>query len=101
MIFMRKTNENKKRDKLEHEIITGEYMTKSELLKYKAAKIKITQKEREKLEFNVNAPILFVLAGIIVAVVLAYCLKSLFEKRDGFGAVGKKEETTEEVARDL
>lgn len=37
----------------------------------------------------------------IVAVVLAYCLKSLFEKRDGFGAVGKKEETTEEVVRDL
>lgn len=28
--------ENRKRDKLEHEIITAEYMTKSELLKYKA-----------------------------------------------------------------
>jgi len=31
------SKENKQRDKLEHEIITQEYMTKSELLKYKTA----------------------------------------------------------------
>lgn len=37
----------------------------------------------------------------IIAVVLLYCLKSLFEKREGFGAVGKKEEAAEEVLRDL
>lgn len=35
----------------------------------------------------------------IVAVVLIYCLKSLFEKRKGFGAVGKKEK--EPVVKDL
>ncbi len=35
----------------------------------------------------------------IVAVVLTYALKSLLEKRDGFGAVGKKEkdEDTEDI----
>lgn len=37
----------------------------------------------------------------IIAVVLLYCLKSLFEKREGFGAVGKKKEAAEEVLRDL
>ncbi len=36
----------------------------------------------------------------IIAVVLLYCLKSLFEKRESFGAVGKKKET-DEVLRDL
>lgn len=35
----------------------------------------------------------------IIAVVLIYCLKSLFEKRKGFGAVGKKEK--EPVVKDL
>ena len=35
----------------------------------------------------------------IIGVVLLYCLKSLFEKRKGFGAVGKKEaeETDQEI----
>lgn len=35
----------------------------------------------------------------IVGVVALYCLKSLFEKRKGFGAVGKKEaeETDQEI----
>lgn len=36
----------------------------------------------------------------IVAVVLVYCLKSLFEKRAGFGAIGKTE-PAEETTRDL
>lgn len=36
----------------------------------------------------------------IVAVVLVYCLKSLLEKKDSFGAVGKKK-ATENVVRDL
>lgn len=36
----------------------------------------------------------------IIGVVLVYCLKSLFEKRESFGAVGKKKETAE-VLRDL
>lgn len=35
----------------------------------------------------------------IIGVVLVYCLKSLFEKKDSFGAVGKKK--TDEVVRDL
>ena len=35
----------------------------------------------------------------IIGVVLLYCVKSLFEKRKGFGAVGKKEaeETDQEI----
>lgn len=35
----------------------------------------------------------------IIGVVLVYCLKSLFEKKESFGAVGKKEKTT--YKRDL
>ena len=34
----------------------------------------------------------------IIGVVLVYCAKSLFEKREGFGSVGKKED---QVQRDL
>lgn len=34
----------------------------------------------------------------IIGVVLVYCLKSLFEKRESFGAVGKEEKQAE---RDL
>lgn len=35
----------------------------------------------------------------IIGVVLLYCVKSLFEKRKGFGAVGKKE--AEETDREI
>lgn len=37
----------------------------------------------------------------IVGVVLAYCLKSLFEKRDGFGAVGRSSIKEQQIKRDL
>lgn len=39
----------------------------------------------------------------IIGVVLVYCVKSLFEKRKGFGAVGMKaeEEAEDETPRDL
>lgn len=38
----------------------------------------------------------------IISVVLLYCAKSLFEKRESFGAVGKEEKKQDEdVVRDL
>lgn len=37
----------------------------------------------------------------IIGVVLIYCAKSLFEKKESFGAVGKKEKTGDETLRDL
>ena len=42
------------------------------------------------------------LAAYIVRAVLLYCVKSLFEKRESFGAVGKEEKKQDEDAvRDL
>ena len=37
----------------------------------------------------------------IVSVVLVYCLKSLFEKREDFGAIGKEKKPGDDVTRDL
>lgn len=38
---------------------------------------------------------------VIIATFATYCLKALFEKRQGFGAVGKEKNQNQENVRDL